>query len=427
MVPTPWVMAAADAEDASKTVTFETKIDGFEKLSLKQVGLEDELSVNLANLDDISYVISAGAAELGTLTLTKMANNGTLELTGKATTTTVEMADATGDADSFNIVTKVDAALDFGTVVVADVETINITATDISPKPTPSPVPQRSARRPVLTADAAKTVKITGESDLSLSLVDSAAVTPVDASTGFTGKLDFTAEQADLIVKGGSAADTLVAKANDVKLYGNGGGDTLVVEGGDRVNLYGGEGKDTFIIAGPTTTVSTYAVIRGRDSGDTIKLYDGEDPAASFKQAKVTLSEGATVTLRALADQAIKDLAAGEMGWFQTAENTYIVLDAVAESAATFVNGTDVIVMLTGLVDLSTASFNVAGTSKSPNLGDRPRPRAGPAAKASKTLDAHKVPGFFRVHDLAAPSEKPHHDCTPEPERRHAPRAPSRP
>jgi S-layer protein len=263
----------------------------------------------------------------------------------------------------FNIITKVNAApLNFGTVDVAGVETINLTATDTSPVDTTTGAATISKATLTLKGDAAKTVKITGESDLALTLSDSDEVTLVDASTGFSGKLEFTAGLEGLVVKGGSAADALVANASDVALYGNGGGDTLTVNAlADRVNLYGGEGKDTFVIDGASTTVSTYATIRGVDSGDVIKMYDGEDLAAKFKQAKVTLSEGATVTLQALADQAIKDLAAGEMGWFQTAENTYIVLDTGDNSTETFVNGTDVIVMITGLVDLSTASFNTAG------------------------------------------------------------------
>lgn len=61
-------------------------------------------AVNLANLDDISYVISAGVTT-GGLTITNMAGNGTLELTGAvgvASSVTVKDA-ATTTNDRFNI------------------------------------------------------------------------------------------------------------------------------------------------------------------------------------------------------------------------------------------------------------------------------------------------------------------------------------
>jgi len=50
-------------------------------------------------------------------------------------------------------------------------------------------------------------------------------------------------------------------------------------------------------------------------------------------------------------------LAQGELAWFQFDGNTYIVED-VADSNTAFQNGTDMIVKITGTVDLSTASYN---------------------------------------------------------------------
>jgi len=57
------------------------------------------------------------------------------------------------------------------------------------------------------------------------------------------------------------------------------------------------------------------------------------------------------------ANAAINTLAQGEIGWFQYSGNTYIVQEAQA-AGTTFLNGTDYIVKLTGLIDLSTASFS---------------------------------------------------------------------
>jgi S-layer protein len=57
------------------------------------------------------------------------------------------------------------------------------------------------------------------------------------------------------------------------------------------------------------------------------------------------------------ANAAINDVAANGSGWFQYGGNTYIVADLGAEGTS-FVNGQDSIVRLTGLVDLTNASFS---------------------------------------------------------------------
>jgi S-layer protein len=50
-----------------------------------------------------------------------------------------------------------------------------------------------------------------------------------------------------------------------------------------------------------------------------------------------------------------------DLAWFQFAGNTYVVMDSVGGAgidSTIFVNGEDLIVKLTGLIDLSLASFN---------------------------------------------------------------------
>lgn len=96
------VMAAADANSttgASSSTAFEAKISGFDKLSLNQVADDDQDAVNLDNLDDIKYVISAGtadAAQVKTLTLTvdtAIVANNTVSVTINGTTyTTVALS-----------------------------------------------------------------------------------------------------------------------------------------------------------------------------------------------------------------------------------------------------------------------------------------------------------------------------------------------
>jgi S-layer protein len=206
-----------------------------------------------------------------------------------------------------------------------------------------------------LYADKATTVNATeGNADGTLTLtLDNRTdqLATLDAST-LEGGLVNNATVADLVVKGGLGADELTAAADDVTLYGNDGDDTLIVESGLRVDLYGGEGADTFAIhSGASTSLDAYTVINGVDSGDVIAM-TGAD---AFSSTEIALSVGADESLLNYANQAVATVDEGGMGWFERGGNTYIVQDVTSST------GEDMIIMITGVVDLSTASFNATG------------------------------------------------------------------
>ena len=71
--------------------------------------------------------------------------------------------------------------------------------------------------------------------------------------------------------------------------------------------------------------------------------------------AKVTL--GDTAVFQDFANSAIVNNDTGDVAWFQFSGNTYVI-ENVSDSTTAFQNNSDVIVKITGLVDLSTASFS---------------------------------------------------------------------
>lgn len=294
----------------------------------------------------------------GELTLTHMANNGTLELTDAGAGVTVTMDDATGTSDSFNIVTKVDAAdLDFGTVDVAGVETLNITATDTTPINTTTGAATISKATLEIADAAVKAVIVTGNANIDLT-ASGAALTSMDASAA-TGKVTFSSAVNSAVVKGGSAADTLTATANSQKLNGGAGADVLVVTG-NLTELTGGAGADTFNIGDATTNVNSYATITDLSAGDKIKFSSG---AENFAASKVVLAN--TAVFQDFANAAIAATNDGEVSWFQFGGDTYIIENVAIgqnspDNEVTFTNGSDIIVKITGLVDLSTASFSAS-------------------------------------------------------------------
>ena len=310
------------------------------------------------NFDVLPDFVGANSIPAAELTLTDMANNGTLELTDAGAGVTVTMDDATGTSDSFNIVTKVDAAdLDFGTVDVAGVETLNITATDTTPINTTTGAATISKATLEIADAAVKAVIVTGNANIDLT-ASGAALTSMDASAA-TGKVTFSSALNSAVVKGGSAADTLTATANSQKLNGGAGADVLVVTG-NLTELTGGAGADTFNIGDATTNVNSYATITDLSAGDKIKFSSG---AENFAASKVVLAN--TAVFQDFANAAIAATNDGEVSWFQFGGDTYIIENVAIgqnspDNEVTFTNGSDIIVKITGLVDLSTASFSAS-------------------------------------------------------------------
>lgn len=336
-------VATAAALDAAP-VSFYT---GFERLTLNDAGAGGE-TIDLANLGFTTYVTTSGSG--GTLTLDKLANNGTVVLTAAPTTgVTVKVADAaTGTADVLNVVLSSAGNLAAGLLTAAEVETVNISTVDTEAAPQTKNVDSLT-----LTADKATSVNLTGAADLTLTLTGSTKVTSIDGSA-MTGNLTVTSlnTTAATTIKGGSGADVLAAATGTTAdvLSGGAGNDVLVSNAG-LTTLTGGEGADVFRIATASLNVNSYSTVTDFAAGDLLQIAG----IGSFAAAKVTLGE--TAVFQDYANAAINTLAANGAGWFQFGGNTYVVAD-MGVDGATFTNSEDFIVKLTGLVDLTNASFN---------------------------------------------------------------------
>lgn len=340
--------AVADGLDAAAQ-TFYT---GFERLTISDtLGTTTTSTVSatldLANLGFTNYVTTSGTLGSGTLTLNKLASNGTVVLTDAGLVTVAITDAATGTADVLNLVLSSDDGIDFGTLTAANVETVKLTSTDTDT------VAGANTNDLILTANKATSVTVTGDTDLNLVLTGSVKATLIDAST-LTG--DFVATSVNTTsattIKGGLGNDILTAATGTTAdvLLGGAGDDTLVANAG-LDTLTGGAGNDLFVIATASLNSSSYATITDFAAGDLIQ-FAGAD---SFKAAKVT--QGDTAVFQDFANAAINAIGANDLAWFQFGGNTYIVEDS-AGNDVTFVNGTDLIVKLTGLVDLTNASFN---------------------------------------------------------------------
>lgn len=334
--------ARADALDAVP----QTFYSAFERLLINDATAS--ATVDLEPLGFTTHVKTSGSA--GTLTLKNLANNGTVVMSA-AGSTTIEVKDAaTGTADVLNAELEITTAnIDFGTVTAANVESVNLSAKDGD---TTFGIQMASV---ILTADKATSVNLgTSNANLALTMTGSTKVTSIDGSA-MTGTLAVTSVNATsaTTIKGGSASDTLTAAVGastaDV-LIGGAGNDTLTSNKGLNT-LTGGAGNDVFVIGTASLNVNSYATITDFAVGDLIKMTG----TATFTNAKVTL--GATAVFQDYANAAAAALGNNGAGWFQHGGDTYLVGDVGGDSA-TFVEGTDLIVKLTGLVDLTNASFS---------------------------------------------------------------------
>jgi S-layer protein len=243
------------------------------------------------------------------------------------------------------------ADVNFGTVTIDGVETINLTSSDA----TTSVVAAVDANTLAVSANEATLLDIDGAADLALSTTAPNLET-VDASD-MTGAFSYTAGVNDLVVIGSAGVNSITLNADNLEVTGGDSADTFIIQAGaDLAEIDGGAGADTFDVNGVSTNKSNYAVIT-TTSGDVIDLAGlGID---TFVAAEITLAQGATESTQAYLDQAMTTLAVNKAGWFQYNGNTFITADVGGESVNSFADGTDFVIMITGLVDLGTgASFN---------------------------------------------------------------------
>jgi S-layer protein len=341
-------MVTADVVTASANTLLSTFVTGFERLTL--TGSAGTQSVNLANIGITNFVTVAGGADV---TLQNLANNGTVVISAANTGVTVtNAAFATPATDALNVVLSAAAGFNAGTFTAANVETVNLTATDTTDAAT--------AHTLTVTANKATMLNVSGNAGVTLTLTGSVLLATLDA-TNATGAVTATSESTGaMTLIGGSGNDSLTAKVGattaDV-LRGGAGNDTLTTNAG-LTTLTGGAGQDLFVIATAGSTGSTYSTITDAAAGDRIQFANkGEE---TFNTTKVVLAGTASFTDYLNAAAVGVGGINGIIRYFDFGGNTFVVYDQ-SDSTTAFVNGTDVVVQLTGIVNLSTASLSYVG------------------------------------------------------------------
>jgi S-layer protein len=380
-------MSNADAATVAASASLLSYISGFEAVKLTGTGSATTVDVSKFGVTSVTLdtITTAQAVD-------NLASGGTLTLGsssgGGATLTNTKTAASTSTADSLNLNISVkDAAHANGTVTstASAFETINIVSSDLSDtvaNPT-TKIGITNIGTLTVTDTAVKAINVSGTGALVLTTTSDAALTSIDASS-LSG--DFTVialtSTAAATVKGGSGTDVLAAhgytvtagstigastaaySANTVAdtLNGGAGNDTLYANAGANT-LTGGAGKDLFVVQNAGATKATFTTITDFGAGDTLKLKATTAAEAfvstkvAFTTTPVTLSDAINASLVGSGDGAIK--------WFQYGDATYVVQNVGHASATGFTDGSDIVVKLSGLVDLTNASFSTAADGSS--------------------------------------------------------------
>jgi S-layer protein len=329
-----------------------TNISGFETLGLGTAATGSYDATGFSHLTQGSVT--------GDVTYTNVAAGTDLTITAtQGKTTTYTLKDATGPSDALTINLNGAGIIKGNTVTAAGIESIAISATDT----TKAVVAGATADSLTLVATSATSMTVTGNTTLTLDNSGNTKLTSVDASH-MTGGLTYTtAGTVAETVKGGATTNNLKAVTGTTAdvLIGGAANDTITANAG-LDTLTGNGGNDTFVIGTAGGNVNTYSTITDANAGDVIQFKDSGNE--TFGATKVTL--GDTAVFQDYANAVVQ--AGGNastnayVGWFQFSGNTYVVESLHdGTTTASFVNGTDIIVKLTGIVDLSHASLLQSG------------------------------------------------------------------
>lgn len=315
----------------------------------------------ISGVTEIRASSANGGTDLVTLQNVAVGAGLTVNATGQNTAdlTAIQVTGAsTGTTDAFTVTFAGDASattaptaanVNTGTLTLAGIETVNIVSGGAA---------NTWNLVNALVDNNAKNVVITGDKNLDFtftaqSLVGTAttlALQSIDGS-GATGKLAITTGNQTGAVIGGTAADKITVGNQAMTLTGNGGADNFVVTNA----LYAASSNGATTAFTPSsaavTTIVDFTV------GD--KITFANQGTEVFTSAKIDVNAAQNLTDALNLSAAAADTTTnGQITWFQYGGNTYVVQELGANAAVIGTN--DIVVKLTGLIDLSTATYDAA-------------------------------------------------------------------
>lgn len=344
--------------------------------NFEKINLDSTTGLDLALLtgNTITGLTLSAASTTATYQNVKVANSLSVESVtdNSAFTNTLTFSDASGSSDTYNITFSA-----VGSATSSNVKASTIAATGIENFSIVSGGTVLSNFIVLGTDSSAKTVTVTGAAKLDLAFAAgfgtagaTTGVTSIDGSAA-TGALTInttnagvTTGSAGLTVKGGSAGDTITL-AHKATVDAGAGADTITVSanGGSITTGAGNDSVDVSAAVVGTATPAGAVITTITDLAAGDKIVFANLGTEVFTTTKVNVGTataliGGTTNALDLAVAAGDSTTNGQITWFQYAGDTYIVEELGANAAV--IGTDDIVIKLTGLIDLSTATFDAA-------------------------------------------------------------------
>jgi hypothetical protein len=381
--------ATADGGDGSDVVSSKllnagnaTRITGFEVLGLGETSgtYDATLLTGATGLQ----ALATGATYSGVKTtqgLTYANISGATGWSDGTTTLTFPSAASTATDDSYTVTFAGTAASTATATAKTSVPGYTLTINKIESVNIVSGGTGFVANSLTLKDAEARTVTITGDKDFTLTAgVSGTALGTAGDATTHAGKgvslIDASALTGNFTlvtnayinvplgdvttVKGGSGNDDITVALTKSVVEAGAGNDKITVSAEVATTLTGGDGKDTFVLTSATAS-SAYATapiittIKDYDRvNDTIQMGTTDSLKKFVPTSGNTLVEVITASLHATGGA-----AANAAVWFTYGGDTYIS----HQDGSTGAGAGDIIVKLTGIVDLTTAADNAANAT----------------------------------------------------------------
>jgi hypothetical protein len=353
-----------DAAAFAANTSFASIVKEFENLEV--YGCQGAQSVDLAVLGNFGNLDVTASGFVKNLTINNLPAGGMLSLHGDivGTYTVQNAAYAASKTDELKLAMHGNSvklnpnapANVLATVNANEIEVLSVTLDSAADNPVTHSLS--------LNDNAISSINISGTAGLTL-IANSANLSSLDAHGISVNGLIWTsgALTGAAVVKGASTVantiDLSAAKAS-VSYFGSSANDSVTLGAASTsLMLYGGSDSITFSVA--NASVERFSTILDPHAGLSLLLPD--KGTESFTSSKLSLASNASLIDYANAVvQAGGDASTnGHGGWFQFGGDTYYVQSQHnASFNPSFLGGTDFIVKLTGLVDLSNALLNSA-------------------------------------------------------------------
>jgi S-layer protein len=328
-------------------------------VALKTDGSADVLNLNIGNATSGAIALAASGITATTFETVNVVANA--DTSAGAVTHTLKLVDAT--ATTLNVSGA--AGVDFTGSTLTNVATVgaanaagNITVALVVTGG--STVNTGSGNDTITTAGAAGKVDTinTGTGNDTVNVGAGNDVITFGGGDKTTGVTLVAGNGNNTVTVAGTGKSTITVGSGNNTITGSAGSDTITVGVGANTLTLGG-GTDTVKFAAASTSSAIFTTIKDIVAGDVLDFHLVNAVANASGKFGAALVSGVT-DYQTFLNQAVSAKVAGTLSWFQFGGDTYIVEEKGVTGS--FVAGTDQVVKLSGIHDLTNSTIVTGAT-----------------------------------------------------------------